>query len=67
MEVNVDKIVVTPSGIWFGLQIHGPKKSWVRFAKVLVPADTIPWADIDALRSRWLSTEPDGLDDEPLF
>lgn len=66
MEAKVDKIVVTPQGIWFGLQITGPKGSWVRFARLLVPADTIPWQEIDAMRSVWLSTEPDGLD-EPLF
>lgn len=67
MEVNVDKIVVAQSGIWLGLQIHGPKKSWVRFAKVLVRADIIPWEELDALRLESLSTDAVAHQDEPLF
>lgn len=66
MEVRIDRIVVTPSGIRLGLQIFGPKDSWLKFATVLLPADRIPWRDIDALRARADSTEPSEVD-EPLW
>lgn len=66
MEVRVDKIVTSPSGIWLGLQILGPRRSWVRFAKVLVPADRIPWRELDAMRARADEIEPSEVD-EPLW
>lgn len=56
VKVRVDKILSLPQGLVLGLSVHGPKDSWVRFAKLEVPWSEVPknaiedywsWADRD--------------------
>lgn len=56
MRLLVDTITSSPSGLVLGVQVRGPKDSWLRFAVVEVPWPLIPphvlddywaWADRD--------------------
>lgn len=42
MKVRLDKISPTPSGLVCGVCVLGPKHSWIRFALLQVPYESIP-------------------------
>lgn len=67
MKVRLDQMTSTPSGLVMGVQIRGPKDSWIRFAVLEVPWESVPryviddywsWADRDEIVSK--------LEDVPL-
>jgi hypothetical protein len=56
MKVRVQEIHPTPSGLVMGVQIRGPKDSWVRFAQVEVPWASVGLPVIEAWQ-RWYDAE----------
>lgn len=42
MRLRLDKIAPTPSGLVCGVAVQGPKNSWLRFAILQVPFESIP-------------------------
>lgn len=62
MKVRLDKMTPTPSGLVMGVLVHGPKDSWVRFALLEVPFDSIP-EDFVNLYWEW-SQKEERRDDE---
>ena len=41
MRVRLNAITSTPSGFRCGVQIHGPKDSWVRFGILEIPFESV--------------------------
>lgn len=42
MRLRLEQMTSTPSGLVMGVQIRGPKDSWIRFAVLEVPWDSVP-------------------------
>lgn len=42
MKLRLEKITSTHSGLVMGVQIHGPKDSWIRFGLL-----EVPWSCVD--------------------
>ena len=63
MKIRLDQITSTPKGMVMGVQIRGPKDSWLRFAILEVPFDSIPAYVIDDYWE-WMSRKerPEDLD-----
>jgi hypothetical protein len=47
MKLRFQQITSTPLGLRMGVQIHGPKDSWVRFGVLEVPWGEIPPTVVD--------------------
>jgi hypothetical protein len=47
VRLRLDKITSTPRGLVMGVQVRGPKDSWVRFAKLEVPWSEVPQHVVD--------------------
>lgn len=47
MKLRLEKIATTPSGLVMGVQVRGPRDSWLRFAILTVPYSEIPLHVID--------------------
>lgn len=41
MKLRLDKMASTPKGLVVGVQIHGPKDSWLRFGLLEIPWDSV--------------------------
>lgn len=41
VKIRLQQIITSPSGLVMGVQIRGPKDSWVRFAVL-----EVPWAEV---------------------
>lgn len=44
MKLRLQKATSTPTGLVMGVQIRGPRDSWVRFAVLEVPWEHVPGA-----------------------
>lgn len=66
MKVRVDTINSSPSSLFLGVQIHGPRDSWLRFAEIEIPFSQIPWETVWQIREHWELRIPEGQD-ESLF
>lgn len=42
MNLLVDTITSTPSGLVLGVQVRGPQDAWLRFALIDIPWSSIP-------------------------
>jgi len=42
MKIRLDQMTSTPKGMTMGVQIRGPKDSWLRFAVLEVPWESVP-------------------------
>lgn len=56
MKLRLEKISSTPSGLVMGVQIRGPRDSWVRFAILSVPYADIPPSVVDEYWS-WMDRD----------
>lgn len=56
MRLRLEKITSTPSGLVCGVQIRGPKDTWLRFAILTIPFDQIPATVLDDYW-RWTDRE----------
>ena len=66
MKIRLEKIVPTPSGLVCGVLVHGPKDSWLRFALLEIPFDSLGDECLQAYWD-WQSREPRDLaEDTPL-
>lgn len=66
MRISLDGMTTSPQGIHCGVIIRGPKDSWVRFAVLDVPWESIPE---DLVEAYWRWTDRDEIADaadEPL-
>lgn len=66
MKIRLDQMTSTPSGLVMGVQIHGPKDSWIRFGVLEVPFGSVPKYVLDDYW-RWLDRDERPVDlDTPL-
>jgi hypothetical protein len=47
MKLRLDQMTSTPQGLVMGVQIRGPKDSWIRFAVLEVPWESVPRYVVD--------------------
>jgi hypothetical protein len=67
IEVTIDTITAHRGSLWLGLQVWGPKRSWVRFARVEVPLRTLDLQTFQVVLDEWDKVGPDSQPAEPLF
>ena len=48
MKMRVTEILPTPSGLVLGVQVRGPKDSWLKFAQLEVPWESVDRSVIEA-------------------
>ena len=48
VKIRLQQITPSPNGLCMGVQIHGPRDSWVRFGLLEVPWSEVPQSVIDA-------------------
>lgn len=66
MKVRLSQATTSPNGLVFGVQIHGPRDSWVRFGILEVPWESVP-PEALVRYTAWLDRDERlPLEDEPL-
>lgn len=49
MRLRLEKIVPTSTALVCGVQIRGPEDSWIKFAILQIPYDTLEVSILDAI------------------
>jgi hypothetical protein len=47
VRLKLELMTTTPQGLVMGVQIHGPKDSWLRFGVLEVPWESVPRYVVD--------------------